>query len=139
LRRDAPPARLTIGMLLRLVVRLVLLALVIEGIARIVPGIVVRGGFLSMLWLAIIFSVVNLIVGPVVKILSLPFIIVTLGLFLLVVNAALFGITAALSSHLNINGFWPAVLGGTIVAIFSWIAEQVLPIRQREWERRRRW
>lgn len=126
-------------MLLRLVLRLVLLALVIDGIARIVPGVVVRGGFLSVLWLAVVFSVVNLIVGPVVKILSLPFIVLTLGLFLLVLNAALFGITAALSSHLDVHGFGPAVLGGTIVAIFSWTAEQVLPIRRREWEQRRRW
>jgi putative membrane protein len=123
--------------LVRLIVRLVLLALVIDGIARIVPGVVVHGGFLTMLWLAILFSLVNLIVGPVVKILSLPFIVLTLGVFLLVVNAALFGITAALSKHLDVHGFWPAVLGGTLVAIFSWIAEQVLPIRRREWERRR--
>lgn len=126
-------------MLLRLVLRLVLLAFVIDGIARIVPGVVVRGGFLTLLWLAVLFSLVNLIVGPIVKLLSLPFIVLTLGLFLLVVNAALFGITAALTRHLAVHGFWPAVLGGTIVAIFSWIAEQVLPIRQREWEQRRRW
>lgn len=124
-------------MLLRLVIRLVLLALVIEGIARIVPGIVVRGGFVGLLWIAVLFSVVNLIVGPIIKILSLPLIVLTLGLFLLVVNAALFGLTAALSSHLNINGFWPAVVGGTLVAIFGWIAEQLLPIRRREWEHRR--
>lgn len=126
-------------MLLRLVLRLVLLAFVIDGIARIVPGVVVRGGFLTLLWLAVLFSLVNLIVGPIVKLLSLPFIVLTLGLFLLVVNAALFGITAALTRHLAVHGFWPAVLGGTIVAIFSWIAEHVLPIRQREWEQRRRW
>lgn len=126
-------------MLLRLVLRLVLLAFVIDGIARIVPGVVVRGGFLTLLWLAVLFSLVNLIVGPIVKLLSLPFIVLTLGLFLLVVNAALFGITAALTRHLAVHGFWPAVLGGTMVAIFSWIAEHVLPIRQREWEQRRRW
>lgn len=123
-------------MLLRLAIRLVLLALVIEGIARIVPGIVVRGGFLSMLWIAVLFSLVNLIVGPVLKVLSLPFIVLTLGVFLLVVNAALFGLTAALSSHLDVRGFWPAVLGGTLVALFSWAAENVLPIRQRDWENR---
>ena len=125
-------------MLLRLVIRLVLLALVIEGIARIVPGVHVLGGFLDLLWIAVLFSVVNLIVGPVLKILSLPFIVLTLGLFLLVVNAALFGLTALLSRHLNIDGFWPAVLGGTLIAIFSWLAEQVLPIRRREWESRHR-
>jgi putative membrane protein len=123
--------------LLRLLVRLVLLAIVIDGIARVIPGIVVHGGFLTMLWIAVLFSLVNLIVGPVLKLLSLPFILLTLGVFLLVVNAALFGLTAALSKHLAIHGFWPAVLGGTVIAIFGWIAEEVLPIRKREWERKR--
>jgi putative membrane protein len=99
----------------------------------------IRHKLLPLLVVAVILGAVSAVIKPVLTILSLPLIILTLGLFLLVVNAALFGITAALSSHLNINGFWPAVLGGTIVAIFSWIAEQVLPIRQREWERRRRW
>jgi putative membrane protein len=122
--------------LIRLAIRLVLLALVIEGIARIIPGVHVVGGFVDLLWIAVVFSLVNLIVGPIIKILSLPFVILTLGLFLLVINAALFGLTAALSSHLNIDGFWPAVVGGTLVAIFGWLAELVLPIRKREWQKR---
>jgi putative membrane protein len=122
--------------LIRLAIRLVLLALVIEGIARIIPGIHVYGGFVDLLWIAVLFSLVNLIVGPIIKILSLPFVILTLGLFLLVINAALFGLTALLSSHLNIDGFWPAVVGGTLVAIFGWLAEMVLPLRKREWQKR---
>jgi putative membrane protein len=122
--------------LIRLVIRLVLLALVIEGIARIVPGVHVYGGFVDLLWIAVVFSLVNLIVGPIIKILSLPFVILTLGLFLLVINAALFGLTALLSSHLNIDGFWPALVGGTLVAIFGWLAEMVLPLRKREWQKR---
>jgi len=56
---------------------------------------------------------------------------VTLGLFLLVVNAALLGITAALTSHLTIDNFGSAILGGFLIAVFSWLAELLLPLRRR--------
>jgi putative membrane protein len=116
-------------MVLRLVLRLVVLALVIGGVAALVPGVEVHGGFLALLWIAILFSLVNLILGPILHLLGLPFIILTLGLFLLVINAALFGLTAALSSHLDVDGFWNAMLGGTLIAVFGWIAELLLPLR----------
>jgi Mycobacterial 4 TMS phage holin, superfamily IV len=67
-------------MLIRLLIRLVVLAAIIDVVARIVPGVHVHGGFLWLLWVALIFSVVNLILGPLFKLLSLPFILVTLGL-----------------------------------------------------------
>jgi putative membrane protein len=107
-------------------------------VARIVPGVHVHGSFLWLLWVALIFSVVNLIVGPLFKLLSLPLIIVTLGLFLLVVNAALLEITAALTSHLDIDNFWSAVLGGFLIALFSWLAELLLPLSGRKKRSRRR-
>jgi putative membrane protein len=115
-------------MLLRLILRLVVLAAIIDLVAHIVPGIHVNGSFWWLLWVALIFSVVNLILGPLFKLLTLPFIIVTLGLFLLIVNAALLGITAALTTHLSIDNFWSAVLGGFLIALFSWLAELLLPL-----------
>ena len=63
---------------------------------------------------------VNAIVGPVLRLLSLPFVVLTLGLFLLVVNAALLGLTAALTDRLTIDGFGTAVLGGLILAVAGW-------------------
>jgi len=118
-------------MLLRLAVRLIVLAVIIGVVARIVPGIHVHGSFVWLLWIALIFSLVNLILGPIFRLISLPFMIVTLGLILLVVNAALLGITAALTTHLTVAGFGAAVLGGLLIAVFSWLAELVLPIRRR--------
>jgi putative membrane protein len=118
-------------MLLRLLIRLVILAAIIDVVARIVPGIHVHGSFLWLLWVALIFSVVNLILGPLFKLLSLPFIIITLGLFLLVVNAGLLAITAALTSHLTVDNFWSAVLGGFLIGLFSWLAELLLPAIRR--------
>ncbi len=114
-------------MIVRLAIRLVVLAVIIGVVARIVPGIHVIGGFVWLLWLALIFSAVNLILGPIFRLLSLPLIVVTLGLFLLVVNAALLAITAGLSDHLNIDNFGSAVLGGFLIALFSWLAELLLP------------
>jgi putative membrane protein len=118
-------------MLIRLAIRLVVLAVIIGIVAWIVPGIQVNGGFGWLVWIALIFSLVNLILGPILTLLSLPFIILTLGLFLLVVNAALLAITAGLSEHLDIDNFWSAVLGGLLIAIFSWLAEMLMPARAR--------
>ena len=116
-------------MLLRLVTRLVVLAVIIDVVARIVPGIHVHGGFGWYVWLAVLFSVVNLVLGPIFRLLAFPLIVLTLGLFLLVVNAALLAITADLSKHLDINSFGAAVLGGFLIAFFSWLAEWLLPPR----------
>jgi putative membrane protein len=123
-------------MIIRLVIRLVVLAVIIDVVARIVPGIHVHGSFWWLLWVAVIFSVVNLILGPLFRLLSLPFVIVTLGLFLLVVDAALLAITAALTTHLDIDNFWSALLGGFLIALFSWLAELLLPITRRKKRRR---
>jgi putative membrane protein len=122
--------------LVRWLIRLVVLAVIIGLVAKLVPGIHVHGGFWALLWISVIFSIVNAILGPVFKLLSLPLIVLTLGLFLLVVNAALLGITAALSSHLNIDGFGSAVFGGLLIAIFSWLAEMVFPTKRKSFEER---
>ena len=125
-------------MFVRLAIRLLLLAVVIGVVAELVPGIEVNGGFGALLWISVLFSLVNAILGPVFKLLSLPLIVLSLGLFLLVVNAALLGITAALSSHLDVDGFGAAVLGGLLIALFSWLVTLALPGRRRD-EWRRRW
>jgi putative membrane protein len=122
--------------LLRLLARLVILALIIGLVAKLVPGIHTHGSFWALLWIAVIFSIINTVLGPVFKILSLPLIVVTFGLFLLVVNAALLGITAALSSHLDIDSFGAAVLGGLLIAIFSWLAEMIFPTKKKAFEER---
>ena len=111
---------------MRLIIKWVLMAIIIGIVAAIAPGITVHGGFGTLLWIALIFGLVNVVVGPILRLVSLPLIVLTLGLFLLVVNAALLGITAWLSSRLDVDGFWPAVLGGLLISIFSWAADQLL-------------
>jgi putative membrane protein len=80
----------------------------------------------TYLWIGLLFGVVNAVVGPILRLLSLPFVVLTLGLFLLVVNAALLGITALITDRLQIDGFLTAILGGLVLAIVGWAADRVL-------------
>jgi putative membrane protein len=126
-----------VEMIGRFAARVVVLAGIIWLVAYLVDGIDVvdSGGDLgrvgTYLWVALLFALVNTILGPVIRLLSLPFVILTLGLFLLVINAALLAITAGLSDRLEVDGFGTAVLGGFLIALFGWIAELVLPIKVR--------
>ena len=117
-------------MLLRTVLRVIVLAVIMGIVTRLVPGIHVYGGFGTYLWVAFLFAIVNMILGPVLRLLSLPLIVLTLGLFLLVVNAALLAITAGISSKLDVDSFGAALLGGFLIAVFSWLAELVLPLKE---------
>jgi putative membrane protein len=126
---------ITVNTIVRFVLRVVVIAVIFYVVDRIVGGIHVDpntnaplGVSGTYLWIALIFALVNTILGPVFRLLSLPFVIITLGLFLLVVNAALLGITAALSDRLQVDSFGAAVAGGFLIALFSWIAELVLPL-----------
>jgi putative membrane protein len=122
-------------MLVKFGLRVVVLAAIIYAVTRLVSGITVVAAGAQIdrigtyLWVALLFAVVNSVLGPVLRLLSLPFVLLTLGLFLLVVNAALLGITAALSDRFSVDGFWSAVAGGFLIAVFSWIAELVLPLK----------
>ena len=80
----------------------------------------------TYLWIGLIFGVVNAVVGPVLRLLSLPFVVLTLGLFLLVINAALLGLTAALTDRLTIDGIGTALIGGLILGVAGWVADQLL-------------
>ena len=84
------------------------------------------GEFGTYLWIGLIFGVVNAIVGPILRLLSLPFVVLTLGLFLLLINAALLGLTAALTDRMTIDGFGTALIGGLVLAVVGWLADQLL-------------
>jgi putative membrane protein len=124
-------------MLRRAALRLLVLTAIFAIMVKLDSGISVHGGFFTFVWVAFIFSVVNLIIGPILRLFSLPLIILTLGLFLLVINAALLAITAGLSDKLDIDNFGSAVFGGFLIALFSWIAEMFLPLRKDREEQHR--
>jgi putative membrane protein len=120
---------------IRFALKVVILAAVFFGLTKydVLPGLDVAenpdgplGIYGTYLWIGLIFGVVNAVVGPILRLLSLPFVLLTLGLFLLVINAALLGLTAALSDRLAIDGIGTAVIGGLILAVAGWVADQLL-------------
>ena len=86
---------------------------------------------ITMVLVALVFGVINAVIAPVVKLLSLPFIILTLGLLLLVINALMLMLTGWVAERLDlgfrVEGFWTAVLGAIIVTIATWVLEAVFP------------
>jgi putative membrane protein len=106
------------------VLRLALNALALLVIANVVPGIHVRP--LSALVAALVLGAVNAVVRPVLIVLTLPVTIVTLGLFLLVINAALFGLVAWLVPDFTVNGFGAALLGSILYWLAGWITSHFI-------------
>jgi len=114
---------------MRLIIRLLVAAAAFWIVAYLLPGVDVRPGVVNYLVIAVIFGIVNALVGPVLRLVSLPLTLVTLGLFRLVVNAALLGITAALTARLSIDGFLTAVLAALIISAITWAADHTLGLK----------
>ncbi len=104
------------GFLLRLLIS----ALGLWLAAALVPGVHIDGMW-TLLFAAFWLGIVNAVVRPLLVFFTLPLTLVTLGLFLLVVNAATFGLVAALLDDFQISGFWAALFGAVIVSITGWI------------------
>lgn len=91
-------------------------AVALWAAAEIVPGIRVESTG-TLILAALVFGLVNTFVKPLAQFLALPFTLVTLGLFLLVVNAAMLGLAAAITPGFAVSGFGAAVLGGLVVSL----------------------
>ena len=89
--------------------------------SAIVPGVEIEGTG-SVILASILLAAVNAIVRPIAVVLTLPITILTLGLFLLVINAGMFGLVAAMLDNFSVAGFGSALLGALIVSITSTIA-----------------
>lgn len=91
---------------------------------------------LTLIVVALIFGLVNTVIKPVVKLLAFPVLVLTLGLFTLVINALMLWLTSWLSGALDldfeVHGFWTAVLGALIISVVSWILHMIIPDRDKE-------
>jgi putative membrane protein len=97
---------------------------------RFVPGISLQGGWVSVIWLALIFGLVNAFLRPLLTLLTCPLIILTLGLFTLLINTFLFWLTGQIGHFfgigISIEGLVPAFLGGLVVSIVSVVLSLIL-------------
>ena len=105
---------------MRFLARLLLNGVAIILAAYVLPGLHVNG-LVPALLAGIILGFVNAIVRPVLFLLTLPLTLVTLGLFIFVLNAICFGLTAALVPGFSVDGFGWALLGALLVSVVSWI------------------
>lgn len=95
-----------------------------------VPGVYIKGGW-TLVIAALLLGIVNALVRPIVLVLTFPFTLITLGLFILVVNAAMFALVAAFLDGFRLSGFWAALFGALVVSITSWIASSFIGPRGR--------
>jgi putative membrane protein len=109
---------------MRFLARLLLNGLAIVIAAYLIPGLQVAG-LGSALIAGAILGFVNALVRPVLLILTLPLTLITLGLFIFVINAICLALTAALVPGFSISGFWAALFGALLVSIVSWILNGV--------------
>ncbi|MBI3343599.1 MAG: phage holin family protein [Gammaproteobacteria bacterium] len=112
------------------ILRLLIVALGLWLASELVPGIEVKGVG-TLLGAALLLGIVNAVVRPVLIILTLPATVFTLGLFLLVINAAMLGLVAWMFDNFTIAGFWPALFGSIVVSITGWLASHFIGPRGR--------
>jgi putative membrane protein len=115
-----------------------LIRLVINAVALYVAIALLNGkgitpqseNWVSLLWLALIFGIVNAILKPILNVVGCPFIILTLGLGALLINTLLFYLAGVIGTSFDVGfkvaGFWPAFLGALVVSIVSFILNSVL-------------
>ncbi len=109
-----------------ILVRIILNAIALLAVAYLVPGVHVTG-IGGAIVAAVVLGVVNAVLRPILFLLSLPLQILTLGLFTLVINAALFYLVGKLGVGLHVVGFGAAFVGAIVLAIVSWVLSLLIP------------
>ena len=115
---------------MKFILRWIIIAVALYAAIAILPGIEYKGDWIGIFLIALIFGFVNALLRPLLKLLTCPLIILTLGLFTLVINAAMLLLTSALSRAVGltfvVEGFWPAFWGALIVSIVSLVATMLI-------------
>ena len=104
-----------------IVLRTLIIMLGLFLASALVPGVSISGAW-TFIFAAVLLGVVNAVVRPIAFVLTLPLTLVTLGLFLFVLNAGMFALVAAMLDNFIVSGFWSALFGAIIVSITSTIA-----------------
>ena len=103
------------------VIRVLVNSVALSAAAWAIDGIVLSGGYGDVLVVALIFGLLNALLKPILVFFSIPFILLTLGLFALVVNGTMLVLTARLTENLAVAGFGSAILGSIVISIVTMI------------------
>jgi putative membrane protein len=106
-------------MIVKLLVAWVILAAAIAITAALVPSVEVDGGVLTLLGVSMLFALVNALLGPLLRLISLPLTLITLGLLALVVNGILLGITAGLTDALDVGGVMSTIIAALVISVVT--------------------
>lgn len=113
-----------------LLLKLAVTALAVWVAVQLVDGLEFRGSWVALVAIAVILGLVNAVARPIVTFFSLPIVLLTLGLFLLVINALMFALTIWISGQLDLGltstGFGATFVGALIITVVSWIGEALL-------------
>lgn len=109
--------------MIRMIAQIFLNGVAILIAARIVPGIEYSGDIWYLLLTGLVIGLLNLLVKPLVTLLSLPLVVLTLGLFFIVINGLMIYLAAFFLDGLQVDGCFPAILGGLVLAVFNWIIQ----------------
>jgi putative membrane protein len=105
-------------------------AIALYAAVQFVAGIDFQGNWTGLLWLALIIGLLNALVRPVLKLLAFPLLVLTLGLFTLVINTIVLMLTSSIgemfSLGLTVDGFWPAFLGSIVISLVSVVLNLIL-------------
>ena len=115
---------------MRLLLVWILNAVALVAVAYLYPGVQLQDWKAAAI-AALVLGLVNTLVKPVLVLLTLPVTIVTLGLFLLVLNALLFWAVASLVPGFHVTGFWAALLGAILYSVIGWLLSMLIPERKR--------
>jgi putative membrane protein len=114
----------------KFIIRWAINAVALYVAVLVVPGIDLRGSWVDVLWLALIFGLLNALLRPLLKFLTCPLIILTLGLFTIVINTGMLLLTSkigqSLGMGLSVTDFWQAVLGSLVISLVSVIMSVIL-------------
>ena len=109
------------------IIHLIINMVAILIISYLFPRMIRVDGFLAALVAAFLLGIINTILRPILVFLTFPITMVTLGLFLLVINGLMLWLVSALVRGFHVSGFWGAVLGSILISIVSWILSRFLP------------
>jgi len=110
---------------MKILAKILITALSLLAVAELLPGVVISGFYIALI-VALLLGVVNLIVKPILIILTLPLNILTLGLFTFVINGFLLWFIATFVDGFSVDTFWTAILAALIVSFFKWLVDHIV-------------